>query len=122
MGANSPRLRSLLRQATGIVPGNFWELVPGSGKVEKQGTAANLRAVKHQDAEDAAGSYAVMMRKQGDLHVLLTAEHLDGDNRALIASGWRLGEVGWRPNMVGPAVSRRAPACCSALRTSTWDR
>jgi len=69
--ANSPRLRSLLRQATSIVPGNFFELVPGSGKVEKQGTAAILRAVKRQDAEGAAQAYAEMMRKQGDLVVSL---------------------------------------------------
>jgi DNA-binding GntR family transcriptional regulator len=70
-GANSPRLRSLLRQTTGIVPGNFFELVPGSGKVEKQGTAAILRSVKRDDAEAAAEAYAVMMRKQGDLVVSL---------------------------------------------------
>jgi DNA-binding GntR family transcriptional regulator len=69
--ANSPRLRSLLRQTTGIVPGNFFELVPGSGKVEKQGTAAILRAVKREDAEGAAEAYAVMMHKQGDLVVNL---------------------------------------------------
>jgi DNA-binding GntR family transcriptional regulator len=69
--ANSPRLRSLLRQTTGIVPGNFFELVPGSGKVEKQGTAAILRAVRRQDADGAADAYAVMMRKQGDLVVNL---------------------------------------------------
>ena len=69
--ANSPRLRSLLRQTTGIVPGNFFELVPGSGKVEKQGTAAILRAVKRADADGAAEAYAQMMRKQGDLVVNL---------------------------------------------------
>jgi DNA-binding GntR family transcriptional regulator len=70
-GANSPRLRSMLRQTTGIVPGNFFELVPGSGKVEKQGTAAVLRAVKHLDGDGAAEAYAVMMRKQADLVVNL---------------------------------------------------
>lgn len=69
--ANSPRLRSFLRQSTNIVPGNFFELVPGSGKVEKQGTAAILRAVKRQDAEGAAQAYAEMMRRQGDLVVSL---------------------------------------------------
>jgi DNA-binding GntR family transcriptional regulator len=69
--ANSPRLRSLLRQATSIVPGNFFELVPGSGKLEKQGAAAILRAVKRQDADAAAQAYAEMMRKQGDLVVSL---------------------------------------------------
>jgi DNA-binding GntR family transcriptional regulator len=69
--ANSPRLRTLLRQATNIVPGNFFERVPGTGKLEKQGTAAILRAVKRQDAAGAAQAYAEMMRKQGDLVVSL---------------------------------------------------
>jgi DNA-binding GntR family transcriptional regulator len=69
--ANSPRLRSLLRQATSIVPGNFFELVPGSGKVEKQSAAAIVRAVKRRDAEGSAQAYADMMRKQGDLVVSL---------------------------------------------------
>jgi DNA-binding GntR family transcriptional regulator len=78
--ANSPRLRSLLRQATNIVPGNFFELVPGSGKLEQQGTAAILRAVKRQDAEGAAQAYAEMMRKQGDLVAgLLRARGLFGE-------------------------------------------
>jgi DNA-binding GntR family transcriptional regulator len=69
--ANSPRLRILLRQMTGIVPGNFFELIPGSSKVEKQGTAAVVRAVRHDDAEGAAEAYVAMMRKQGDLVVNL---------------------------------------------------
>jgi hypothetical protein len=67
--ANSPRLGSLLRQMTGIVPGNFFELVPGAGKLEKQGTAAIVRAVRRGDAEGAAEGYATMLRKQGALVV-----------------------------------------------------
>jgi hypothetical protein len=51
------------------VPGNFFELIPGTGKLEKQGSAAILRAIKRQDAEGAAVAYADMMRKQGDLVV-----------------------------------------------------
>jgi DNA-binding GntR family transcriptional regulator len=69
--ARSPRATSMLRQMTGIVPGNFFELVPGSGKAEKQGTAAIVRAVRREDAEGAAAEYATMLRKQGDLVVEL---------------------------------------------------
>jgi DNA-binding GntR family transcriptional regulator len=69
--ASSPRLRTLLSQMTTMVPGNFFELVPGSGKLEKQGATAIMRAVKRQDAEEAAAAYAEMMRKQGDLVVSL---------------------------------------------------
>jgi DNA-binding GntR family transcriptional regulator len=67
--ANSPRLASMLRHMTGIVPGNFFELVPGAGKAEKLGTAAIVRAVKRADAAGAADEYAAMLRKQGDLVV-----------------------------------------------------
>ena len=54
---------------TATVPGNFFELVPGAGKAEKQGTAAIVRAVRRGDAEGAAAEYATMLRKQGDLVV-----------------------------------------------------
>jgi DNA-binding GntR family transcriptional regulator len=67
--ASSPRLTSMLRQMTGIVPGNFFELVPGAGKAEKQGTAAIVRTVRREDAEGAAEEYAAMLRKQGELVV-----------------------------------------------------
>jgi DNA-binding GntR family transcriptional regulator len=65
--AQSPRVGNVLRLMTGIVPGNFFELVPGAAAVEKQGTAAILREVRKGDAEGAAGKYAAMLRKQGNL-------------------------------------------------------
>jgi DNA-binding GntR family transcriptional regulator len=67
--AQSPRVAGLLRVMTGIVPGNFFELVPGTAAIEKQGTAAILREVRRGDAERAAAKYAAMLRKQGDLVV-----------------------------------------------------
>jgi DNA-binding GntR family transcriptional regulator len=69
--ANSPRLRTVLRQVTNIVPGNFFALVPGAAKAEKQATAAILRAVRRQDAVGAAAAYAETMRKVGDLAVTM---------------------------------------------------
>ena len=71
--ARSPRLHAVLRALAGIVPGNFFELVPGSVEVEKQGTAAILRRLKRGDAERASAEYVKMMRKQGDLVVALFA-------------------------------------------------
>ncbi|MDL4814367.1 GntR family transcriptional regulator [Actinomadura opuntiae] len=65
--AQSPRLRSMLKQMTGIVPGNFFELVPGAQDVEKRGTAAVVRAVEEPDARAAEREYAGMLRAQGDL-------------------------------------------------------
>ncbi len=69
--ARSPRLAVVIRALAGIVPGNFFELVPGSVDVEKQGTAAILRALRRSDAEKAAQAYVKMMRRQGDLVVQL---------------------------------------------------
>ncbi|MFF5264824.1 GntR family transcriptional regulator [Actinomadura viridis] len=69
--AQSPRLRSMLKQMTGVVPGNFFELVPGAEGVERRGTAAILRAIKKGDAEKAEQEYAKMLRNQGDLVVKL---------------------------------------------------
>ena len=71
--ARSPRLHAVLRALAGIVPGNFFELVPGSVEVEKQGTAAILRRLKRGDADRAAAEYVKMMRRQGDLVVALFA-------------------------------------------------
>ncbi|SEF58791.1 DNA-binding transcriptional regulator, GntR family [Thermomonospora echinospora] len=65
--AQSPRLRSMLRQMTGIVPGNFFDLVPGADAVERRGTAAIVRAIRKGDAAQAEEEYAKMLRKQGDL-------------------------------------------------------
>nr|BFE28167.1 hypothetical protein GCM10010200_004180 [Actinomadura rugatobispora] len=70
-GAQSPRLKSMLKQMTGIVPGNFFELVPGAHGVEKRGTAAIVRAIKKGDAAKAEEEYAKMLRNQGDLVVKL---------------------------------------------------
>jgi DNA-binding GntR family transcriptional regulator len=69
--AQSPRLKSMLKQMTGIIPGNFFELVPGAHAVEKRGTAAIVRAIKKNDAEQAERDYAKMLRDQGDLVVKL---------------------------------------------------
>ncbi|HEX3811974.1 MAG TPA: GntR family transcriptional regulator [Mycobacteriales bacterium] len=69
--AESPRIGSVLQLMTGIVPGNFFELVPGTAAVEKQGTAAIVREVRKDDGEGAAVKYAAMLAKQGDLVVEL---------------------------------------------------
>lgn len=69
--AQSPRVRSLLRQMTGIVPGNFFELVPGADAVERRGTAAIVEAIRNEDAAAAEAAYAKMLREEGELVVEL---------------------------------------------------
>jgi DNA-binding GntR family transcriptional regulator len=65
--ARSPRLRALLRQMTDVVPGNFFELVPGSDAIVRAGTAAIVNAIERDDPEIAEREYATMLHKQGDL-------------------------------------------------------
>jgi DNA-binding GntR family transcriptional regulator len=67
--ANSPRLRTMLHQMTDIVPGNFFELVPGSGQAIREGTAAIVTAIERDYSELAEREYAVMLRREGDLVV-----------------------------------------------------
>jgi DNA-binding GntR family transcriptional regulator len=69
--AHSPRLRALLRQMTDVVPGNFFELVPGSDASVREGTAAIVTAIERNYPEIAEREYAAMLRRQGDLVVEL---------------------------------------------------
>ncbi len=69
--AHSPRLRAILRQMTDLVPGNFFELVPGSDVVTKEGAAAILEAIRNGDPDDANRAYAAMLRRQGEQVVKL---------------------------------------------------
>jgi len=64
--ARSPRIRVVLRSMSGLIPGNFFELVPGTVESEKRGAAAIVRAVAKGDGERAGAEYARMMRAQGD--------------------------------------------------------
>ncbi|UGQ11443.1 GntR family transcriptional regulator [Yinghuangia sp. ASG 101] len=69
--AHSPRLRAILRQMTDLVPGNFFELVPGTDVVTKEGTAAIVAAIRNNDADEANRAYATMLRRQGEQVVQL---------------------------------------------------
>jgi DNA-binding GntR family transcriptional regulator len=61
--AESERLRAVLRVLSGIVPGNFFEEVPGSRAVQEAGTLAMVDAVSRGDADRAAGACLDMMRQ-----------------------------------------------------------
>jgi DNA-binding GntR family transcriptional regulator len=65
--ARSPRLRTVLRQMTDVVPGNFFELVPGSDEAVREGTAAIVTAIERNYPEIAEREYATMLHRQGDL-------------------------------------------------------
>ena len=69
--AASPRIKVVLRAMSGLIPGNFFALVPGAIDVERQGLAHIARAVSDGDAATASEGYERMMRWQGELVVQL---------------------------------------------------
>jgi DNA-binding GntR family transcriptional regulator len=69
--ANSQRLASLSRLLRNIVPGNFFEAVPGSMANQKRGVAAISKAVRSGDGELAERECLILMRHQGDAVVTL---------------------------------------------------
>lgn len=69
--AASPRIIVVLRAMSALVPGNFFELVPGAVDVEKRGLAAIVRAMRANDGERASAEYGKMMRQIGNRVTLL---------------------------------------------------
>ena len=67
--SRSPRVRVMLRSATGLVSGNFFEEIEGAIGVERRGTSAVVKALRAADVDDAVEQYRKMMIKQGDLVV-----------------------------------------------------
>jgi DNA-binding GntR family transcriptional regulator len=64
--ANSPRIRVTLRAMTGLIPGNFFEAIPGAVEVKRRGLIAVARACEAGDADVATAEYATMMRGVAD--------------------------------------------------------
>jgi DNA-binding GntR family transcriptional regulator len=71
--ARSPRLGSVMRNMSTVVPGNFFELVPGSGKVQQAGSKRIVTAIVARDADAAAEACVNLLRDQGDLVIKLLA-------------------------------------------------
>lgn len=67
--ADSPRLSSVRRVMTGIVPGNFFAEVPGTIADQRRTTARIVRAIAARDADKAADEWVKLMRRHGQ-HVI----------------------------------------------------
>lgn len=72
--ASSPRLTSMARVMTSIVPGNFFREIPGAIDGQRKGIAAVARAVKAAEPDAAAAAFATLLRAQGELVVDLLDE------------------------------------------------
>ena len=71
--ANSQRLASLSRLLRNLVPGNFFEAVPGAMANQKRGVAAITKAVRAGDPVLAEQECQTLMRRQGDAVIALLA-------------------------------------------------
>src|SRR3954454_7057855 len=71
--ARSPRLGSVMRNMSTVVPGNFFELVPGSGVTQQRGARAIVEAIEADDADRAADACVELLTDQGNLVIELLA-------------------------------------------------
>jgi DNA-binding GntR family transcriptional regulator len=69
--ARSPRIQTIMGAMSGLIPGNFFAVVPGSIPVERHGLTAIAKAVRTGNGDAAAREYEKMMRAHGDLVVAL---------------------------------------------------
>ena len=71
--ARSPRIQTIMGAMSGLIPGNFFAVVPGAIPVEHRGLHAIAKAVRKASGDGAAKEYEKMMRAHGDLVVALFA-------------------------------------------------
>lgn len=64
--AASPRTRAVVRTLPTLVPGNFFDQVPGAVEAQRRDLAAIARAVRAGDGHKAASAYERLMRRHGD--------------------------------------------------------
>jgi len=64
----------VLRAMSGLIPGNFFALVPGAIEIERKGLTDIATAVADGDADEASDGYERMMGRQGELVVQLFAD------------------------------------------------
>jgi hypothetical protein len=62
-----------MRNMSTVVPGNFFALIPGSGKVQQAGTARIVTALTATDADAAAAACVDLLTDQGGLVIKLLA-------------------------------------------------
>lgn len=73
--ANSPRLMSISRMMSGVVPGNYFEMVPAGRQIQQRALAALVKALRARDADKAAAVFETAMAKHGKAVVAVMREH-----------------------------------------------
>ena len=64
--ASAPRLSSMARVMTSIVPGNFFREIPGAIAGQRRGVAAVSTAIEADDPDRAAAEFRGLLRAQGE--------------------------------------------------------
>ncbi len=72
--AEAPRLSSMARVMTNVVPGNFFRQIPGAIETQRRGVAAAARALQARDGERARAELRELLRRQGEAVVALLTE------------------------------------------------
>lgn len=70
----SPRISATLRSMGGLVPGNFFAVVPTATAVQRRGARAVVKAIRAGDADASADAMSSLMRAQGRSVVAILAE------------------------------------------------
>jgi DNA-binding GntR family transcriptional regulator len=71
--AAAPRLTSMARVMTSIVPGNFFREIPGAIDGQQRGVAAVSEAIAARDPGKASAAFRELLRNQGEAVVVLLA-------------------------------------------------
>jgi DNA-binding GntR family transcriptional regulator len=74
IAAGSSRLSAVSRVMTPVVPGNFFESIPGAVDDQKRGISRIVKAVVARDADKAAQEWLRLLRRQGEHVVDLLAD------------------------------------------------
>jgi DNA-binding GntR family transcriptional regulator len=69
--AAAPRLTSMARVMTSIVPGNFFREIPGAVEGQRRGVAAVAAAIDARDPSAASAAFRDLLRSQGEAVVVL---------------------------------------------------
>lgn len=69
--ARAPRLTSMARVMTSLVPGNFFREIPGAIDAQRAGVARVSEAIEARDPERASAEFRTLLRGQGEAVVAL---------------------------------------------------
>lgn len=69
--ARAPRLTSMARVMTSLVPGNFFREIPGAIDTQRRGVACVSEAIAERDPERASAEFRSLLRSQGEAVVAL---------------------------------------------------